>query len=407
MWRRFIRLSRLGMAVMTCLAWNPPVRGADTNGLELLTEDLGVSLWDESFSLRTGMGYKDNVLLSSGETGTNGVSGVKSSPYFTSGLDATIFRLPLGDWEYYFFLTGDDIRYWRNIGVGSEDLWLAAAKIQRDFGGIWKAGWLCSYTYEAQVFDIADLESADVFEPAKIIGHTITVRPSLRAELGKNWWLELELDAIRQFFSAPAYSYWSLGPKITLGRAYGNQSELSLSYDAASQFYDNEPQAALDADGNGEDIAGTHLNVLKHRVELAWHHHWDQGRHWQTTTKLNFDYAQDNGTGFYDYFKYGISGEIGYKKAAWEVKARASAVRYEYPNQDAGTDPFTLEDNFAKWRQTTLVFNVHGERYLTKYLKLFAEYNFEQSISTRPTEQYRVNTISAGLGWEFYSGVTF
>ncbi len=401
MLRRPTRLPTLGIAVISWLAFNPAAGGADTNDLELFTRDLGISLWDKSFSLRTGMGYKDNVLLSSGETGAEGSSPVKSSPYFTSGLDVTVFRLPLGDWEYYFFLTGDDVRYWRDVGVGSEDLWLAAAKIRRAFGDIWKAGLLCSYTYQAQVFDLANLESADIFQPAKVIGNTLTVRPSLRAELGKNRWLELEFDATRQFFGAPAYSYWSVGPRITLGQSYGNRSEVSLSYEALKQYYDQEPQAILDADGNGEDLAGTHLNVFKHRVEIAWHHYWDQPRRWQTTMKVNFDYTRDNGAGFYDFFKYGTTWEIKYKKDAWDIRARASAVRYEYPHQDAGTDPWTLEDNLAKWRLADLTFNLHGERYLTKYLKLFAEYEFEHSFSSRPTEQYNVNNVSGGLGWEF------
>jgi len=42
---------------------------------------------------------------------------------------------------------------------------------------------------------------------------------------------------------------------------------------------------------------------------------------------------------------------------------------------------------------------LRGEKSLRKWLKLFAEYEFEHSLSNRLTDDYQVNTITGGLEW--------
>ena len=116
-WRLLARKAILSLAC--CFV----VRAQTTNedDLELLTKDLGVSLWDESFTVRSGAGYDDNVLLD--DTRVRGCF-LLSTTALTA---AMVFRLPIDNWDIDFFVTGDDYRrYTRDIGVGSQDLldWL-------------------------------------------------------------------------------------------------------------------------------------------------------------------------------------------------------------------------------------------------------------------------------------------
>jgi hypothetical protein len=353
--------------------------------------DLGVSLWDESYGLRAGVGYKDNVLLDHTDP--------KASPFFTSGLDITLFRLPADDWEFYLFVTGDDIRYWQPIGVGSEDLWAGGAKLQRDLGGGWLAGITASYAYEDQVLDLLNNNLVvGSFAPAVVIGHTITLRPSLRRDLGTNYWVELELEGTRQFFDAPAFSYWRAGTKFTVGKSYGHHSEITLSYDLFGDLYDSEAEA--DPDGN--DIPGTQLREIHQEEDLAWRHYWDEKRRWESTTKLSFEYCRDIGTGYYDYFRYWASEQLDWRGRSWNVRARAELVHYDYPYEEAEdlTDPNNPIPT-GVWTQTGYTLNLRLEKRVLTWLKLYMEYEYEHSLSNQSATHYQVNTITGGAQWDF------
>jgi hypothetical protein len=362
---------------------SPVSHVAFADELDKLAKELSISLWDKSYGLRTGVGYKDNVLLSHSQP--------RSSPYVTSGLDIEWFRLPADGWQYYFLVTGDDIRYWHDIGVGNEDLWTSVANIKKDFGNDWKAGLSALYIYENQVVDISGDAVNGLVSPMKIIGHTATINPSLRWNLGANYWIELAWGATRQFLSEPADSYTRLGPKITLGRSYGNRSQFTVNYEFFDQRYDH----AGDTDPSGNEIPGTTLWELRHRVELALRHNWDAKRLWQTTTKLTFDYNRDNGSGYYDYYKYGLSEQLYYHAKTWEIKGTAAVAHYYYPLQNV--DIATR----LRWHKTGLVLNLRGEKHLARWLKLFTEYEYEHSISNRTLDDYGVNTISGGVQWDF------
>jgi hypothetical protein len=54
-----------------------------------------------------------------------------------------------------------------------------------------------------------------------------------------------------------------------------------------------------------------------------------------------------------------------------------------------------------RWHKTGLVLNLRGEKHLARWLKLFAEYEYEHSISNRTLDDYGVNTINGGLQWDF------
>ena len=360
----------------------------DTNGFDLLPKDLDIPLWDKSLAVRGGIGYKDNVLLDN--------SGRRASPFFTSGLDVTIFRLPLNDWEFEFVGSGDDIRYWKDVGVGSEDTWVAGAKLKRELPDDWEAGVTVSYAYLDSVVDLANeqIEVVGQAAPAVVIAHIITVEPALRKDWNTNLWIETGFEGIRQYMTSPGDALWQFGPKITFGHDYGYRSAITLSYELLDELDDTLPET--DSDGN--PVGDATLAEIHQQVELAWRHNWDEDRHWQSTTKLTYERVVDNGGGFYNFDRYAASEKFTYRGKSWGASAQAAWVYYDYPYQVV--DPTNPSDP-TKWYLNGLTLDAHLEKSLFKNLKIFADYEHENSRSDRIADAYEVNTVTGGLEWEF------
>ncbi len=303
---------------MISLTSNFQARCAAAAEEELLPKELEIPLWDESYSPRAAVGYKDNVLLNAAE--------VKGSGFFESGLDVTVFRLTLDDWEFHFLLTGDDRRYWRDTGPGAdhEDLWAAIAEGKKAFGDGWKAGLAVQYAYLYQVVDPFNLLNTTPQSPFPVEGHTIVFRPSLEKELGANNRLSLEMEGIRQFLGVPGGntnsvdSFFRFGPRLTLARAYGNRSELSLSYAVQETLYDHE----TDANPDGTPVPETSLRALKHQATLGSKHYWDERRRWESGTKLTFGWSDDNGSGYFSYRNAGVQSGCVTREKTGRFKAR-------------------------------------------------------------------------------------
>ena len=361
-----------------CLAgWiaNPP-----THAQDLIPSRLP-SLWDKTINLRLGVGFKDNVLLSP--------NAAAESAFIGTGLDLMLWRLPVEGTQFYLFFTGDDTRFLSGRDVNKEQSFIAQTQVKKEFGQHWKTALALQYLYQDQVFDASTIET--IFRTVKAQGHSLSLRPSIRRDLPKDYWLELEFIANRQFFKEPLDDYWQNGPKLTLGRDYGFGSEASLSYEARNRAYDTREQT----DSVGIPVTGSSLEFWEHEVELVLRHNWDSKRRWRTTTKLGFELNQDNGSHFYDYFRYQLSQQLRYRTDTWEVKGQAKVYRYDYAHQTVSAiDP-------TKRNKTLLVLNLRGEKKLTHSLKLFAELEHERSIANLSFDQYRVNTAIAGVDWEF------
>jgi hypothetical protein len=375
--------------LVACLLAATSVNRARADDLALIPKELGISAWDQSYALRSGAGYKDNVLLND--------QNVKGSGFFDNGFDLTLLRLPIfDDWEAHFMVTGDDIRYWKDVGdqnvrVDHEDLWVAMAEASRTFGDDWKAGSTLQYAYINQVVDVFDLLNQVNLAPTKVEGHTFIFRPMIERALGSNYWVRLELEGTRLFLTQPADSFWQAGPRVLLGRTYGHRSELQLSYTIQEVGYDHETQT----DAGGIPIPGTSLRALKQELGLASEHYWDARRRWHTTTKLGLADYRDNGSGYYNYHEYSGSGELHYSSQSWELKGSAGIAYRDFPIQNV------TGSTSSKLHQLRATFGARIERQLFKTLKIFAAWEAEISLSNSEDEVYHANTFQGGLAWEF------
>jgi hypothetical protein len=357
-----------------------------TNNLTLIPEDNSLwkesLLWDKDVVLRAGFGYKDNVLLSP--------VAPQGSPFFTSGLDLTIFRLPLDGWEVNVSMIGDDVRYTRSPGgLNREDLFIANALVQRYFGHVWRAGIELRYSYVYQV--LQEFLSAGGAQAVLAKGQLLGYRPFVRRELSTNWWVQAELPMAREWWQSPLDSVWKIGGQVFFGFNYATHSHIALG--AGSFYIPHSEWLARDAQGN--EIAGKRLAVWRDVAELKWEHHWDSADRFSTVAKLGFNHARDNGGGFFDYYRYVASGEIRFHTKDWELKGSAGISYYYFPVQQVGPPPSpTLY-------LTTVDLSLRAERRLYKSLRGFAAFEFEQTISDDPLSEYRYRIGTGGVSWEF------
>lgn len=339
------------------------------------------AVWDQSVNVRAGAGYKDNVLF--------GASNPEGSGFETVGLDVMLLRLSTSGTSFNCFLSGDDTRYFQARDVDKEQSFITQAELKTDFGVDWKGAFAVQYFYQNQVLDasVTDTNRSTV----KARGHNLSAHPSLRRQLAANYWLALELAVQRQWFAAPLENYWQGGPKLTLGRDLARQSSLALSYSLNRRAYDDFEEVALDR----TPIPGTSVAFWVHEAELAWHQHWDEQRHWRSSTRLIYGRNEDNGAGFFNYQNYRLVQQLRYQCKPWQLEGRVAISRYNFDRQ-------TVSDaDLSKRRKTGVTFSVRGERQILKSVKVFADYEYERSLSNLGFDNYQVNQVTAGVDWEF------
>ena len=358
-----------------------------TNGLELIPDKPKLwsesFLWDKDITLRAGIGYKDNVLSSP--------SAPQGSGFFTSGLDLAIFRLPLNGVGFDLTVAGDDVRYWRDVaGVQGEDSLLASAQFEKYLQEQWRLGLEVKDVYMDQVA-LSLIQTGGV-SAVVAKGDTIGVRPFVRRDFGTNWWIQVGLPVEREWWQAPLDDAWKYAAQIVLGCTYGHGSQVALTCSGA--YIPNDTWLATDA--TGTEMPGKTLALWQQTAELKWEHHWDAAQRWRSITKLGFQYEQDNGGGFYDYYLYSLSEELRFTTRNWEIRGSAGVSYYDFPVQPAEPSSFS-----PTLYITTFNLMVRAERRIYKSLKLFGAYTYERALSDQAESQYAVSTASTGMSWEF------
>jgi hypothetical protein len=369
-------------AVCLCLGQTLSAKEGHYPGAAAARSGSTGSLWDSFFEVRSGPGYKDNALLAH--------QGAEGSALVASGLEWTLNRVTRAPRRFNFYLALDDIRYFNVQEMDKEQTALALATWDVTLSPRWQAGLELRYFYLNQVMD-ASLTEAEL-GTLRVRGHALAGRPSLRLNLAGGNWLQIEFELARQFFDRPLDDYWDGGPKLTLGRRYGHQSEVSVGLGARERSYDL--RRTLDRDGAGGSDARD-LEFLAQEASAVWRHHWDSRRHWRTTTKAGLKRSTDNGSGYFDYTTCSVSEQVRYRGSTVEISGLGSVRYYDYPVQRVGGG------NTALKHKTLLVLNLRAEKPMKKRWRLYAEFEHERSISNELVDDYQANTVTSGVSYEF------
>jgi len=381
---RFRPTASASVAIALCSLLAPNSRGAAEDAANTSTNEFIPGLptaWLREFAVRGSVGYKDNLLLDRNAS--------EHSISFGSGADVTVARLPLDGRQFNFLLSFDDTRYPDGRKVDHEDLLLGLAQVKTDVGAHWRFGLDGRYILQNQVIDTSVTETN--LEALLVQGNSLALLPNVRWMSDGNTWVELSGTAQRALYRQPLDDLWEGGPKLALGLDYGHYSTVSVTYSWNLRAYDTREQLGLDQ----MSIPGTSLRFRQNDVEAALRHNWDKERRWRTVTRLGLQVSSDNGPGFYDYDRFYAAQQIRYVAKTWEVRTQGKISHYAFPHQ-------TATDVDQDERRKTLVgADVRGEKRVWQGLKLFATYEYEQSVANRPVDQYRVNIVAGGATWEF------
>jgi hypothetical protein len=356
---------------------------SDTNliseNIPLWTESM---LWDEQVSFSSGLGYKNNVLLSAFDP--------HGSAFVINGLDLMVVRVPLDGWQIVGSVIGDDIRYWHDVGANREDSFIGSLRVERDLPDGWQIGLETRGLYEDQVLDVSTSEATPT--SALVEGYGITAQPSLRKDLADGLWLKLEVPVTRWLFQSPLDNYWEFGPVATAGCDFGQQANATLSYGASYQNHDEWTTLAA----NGVPLP-QRLEIFEDRAELAWHQYWDANRHWRSSTRLIFSYQEDNGGGYFNYYQYQAVEDLRWQTDNWNIQGSAQLAYEDYPVQP--DEAYSSQ----KLYRNLLNLSVEAERRLFKGLKSFAKLEYQRAFSDQGLNagDYNATTMSGGLRYEF------
>ena len=339
-------------------------------------------LWDKQINLSSGVGYKDNVLLSSYNP--------RGSQFFINGLDLVVLRVPLDGWQVVGSLVGDDIRYWQRVGTNSEDSIIASLRVQREMSHGWRAGMEVRGTYEKEVLDISTSQALPT--TALVDGYGYTLQPSLRKDFDPGFWLQLEVPVSHWFFQAPLDEYWEYGPVVTVGHDFGKAADVTLSF--GESYQPHAKWVALDQYGRPLRHS---LELDQQRVELAWQQYWDSHHYLRSSTRLVFAFKQDNGGGYFNYYQYQAVQDLRWQTDNWLVKGSFQLAYEIYPVQGIGIL------NGEILGRDLLNLSLEAERRIYRGLKVFGNWEYQQAHSNEAASagDYLARTISFGLRYEF------
>ena len=339
-------------------------------------------VWNPLYSLSTSVGYKDNLILAS--------RGAESSGFVGLSGDFTLWKRPNNDGkELQFGLSASDRRYWADRNMDHENAFIGYGRYLHDLGSRWQ--WVSEFStgYFDQVFDFTTLETQAKRRRLQQI--TLGGSMGFRRRIHDRSWLQFSPIASRSWFHDEFDHYTEYGGAVTWTTEYGNRSEWSIDYSARIRDYDSSMQATL----QGFSVPGSSLRYERHALQVTDKHYIDPARHWLLETKVRGLLSYDNGSGYFDYWRVGFSERLQIRLRRWEFRFEAGLTYYEFPHQFVGA---TLQN---KRTRCDIIALARVERTLRPGWKLFAEYDRDQSQASDSLEQFRANTVSGGVVWEF------
>ncbi|MES2695583.1 MAG: hypothetical protein V4773_19055 [Verrucomicrobiota bacterium] len=395
----FLAVLFLASAGLGHAAASPAVATATPE--ELAAAALGpVRTWELTGNLRSGFGFKDNILLSSAFTDESALARAEGEIFWwlfpTDRFEALAFANAS---LTRFFESDVNPREWESFAHG-EARWFATPSFQVTAAAE-------GFHFD-QVFDLSEKSAAQrMAAPIAVTGAVGSV--AVRWTFLPHTWLELKPSVQRERYREDSVLIFGAGialaedpapndntqqsGRATLGRTWREgRIELSLAAQYLRRNYDFRARYEL----GGRPVFGADLDFEQREGEFTASIVWDQARRWSTKTVLLSGDNRDNGSGYFDYRRRSLRQEVAWKRDPWKVRLTGRAGRYVYDRQTVGVGI----DPPARFKEDFLG-QVRIERQLTKRLTVYTDYLWERSRSNLDIASYRVNTALLGVDWLF------
>ena len=376
----FLSLAVPGLTGRLAAGESPaPAAGPSLAELQAELDALRAEIWLPSATVRTSVGWRDNVLLSP-------FAPIERT-FGRGEIEAMLYRPMRNTWEFVSFLNADVLRYFSAPPeTGGEQQWALHVE------GRWQPVRPLRLSLKAvgylrdMVIDLSETESRRIVAPTRVRGGYLALGPrlALPAEFRFEPIVQVKRTDYRDY--SGDYNEVKGGGRLEWRRfaALG----VAAGWLETRRRYAERAQYTV----GGRPLPGTTLRFRQRDGELKLFSHWQGFGEWDLVAAVARMENRDEASGYFDYDQKRARLTAGWQRKRWHVTMEGDARRMEYRNQTVGaglTPPPRVADDF----ETT----VRIEREVNARWTFFAEHRWERSRSNEEEFSYRANTVLAGV----------
>ena len=319
-----------------------------------------------------------------------------------------MLRLPTAGNSFTLFFNAEDVRYFNTLrpvtneaGATKEQTFITDLRVGHALGAAtnWVLKFEGRHVYNDQFLNTSSFDTVTTnLSSIHAVTHSGTIIPSVAWAEGGSFHTELAAVGTRQLFinadpDSGLSSTWEFGPRIILGWNSPSAGLWELELSGLHREFDDRVQSSP----LGLPLADTRLRQDDLRTELMWRRDWESASHWQTTARLFSVWRRENGAGYTDFDRLGISGHLRFEAKTWLMRLGVRWSTYNYPRSYV-----VFGGVLAELRtRTTLQSEARIEYRLSAGYRAYAEYTWEREQANRISDRYTAHVATLGVDHDF------
>ena len=360
---------------------------ADTSPLppELQAEldALKAVVWHPSATVRTSLGWRDNILLSP-------FAPIERA-FGQAELEAILIRPMRNRWEVVSFLTGDVLRYFAPpVETSGEQQWSVHAEARWQPIDAARLALKGAGYFRDMVVDLSETEALRVIAPTRVRGGYGLAATRLSLPGGFRFEPSVQVKRTDYRDYAGDYEETRSGGRLEWRR--GRRFVASASWYESRRDYIQRGEYTA----GGRPLPGTQLKFRQRDGEAGVRTSWPWAGEWSASASAGRLENRDGGSGYFDFNQQRARLELTWEGDRWRGYLDAIATRLDYLVQTVGAGlvppPRIVDDHEVALRV---------ERRLGSAWLGFAEHRWERSRSNEADFSYQANSVTVGIQREF------
>lgn len=348
------------------------------------TLEFELPTWLAWTDLKTGFGYRDNVLLSPRSE--------ERSSFVRAGVSAVLSHPKRADsrTDYFASFEGSGTHYFSAGTINEESDAILLTQWSYEVHPRLKFSLNANAYYLDQIYDASDTVFQNSVNEQKTSG--LAVGPTLRWDFFRSFWVSAEAMGKRENTPDGYYNRTVGEGTARLGWKPSKRFEMSIAGTEAKNDYDTREKPLA----SGHLDPGTILQTRSREGEFRADYRFDAAGEWRATLRLTTERFRDNGEGYWDFRSRKIAPELEWTSGRWTVHFDGFARRVEYRVQTVGigfSPPPRVRDDYST--------HVKVERELTRRWSVYADYTWERNRSNDQVTSYSMNEGLLGVRWNW------